>query len=109
MKQTPVTEGGMLDPAVERAQFIVDNAHIPTKEIENDIRDTSFEIVQMSTEAKWLEEAPRTYPEARMCWMKAQAKWREIKERQEFVKALQALLDARSTANATRPDTNTGD
>lgn len=67
--------------------------HIPTAEIEQDIADTEREIAQMEQEATWLEATPGR--EARWNDMRASARRSGIKERQEFIAKLRAILAER--------------
>lgn len=79
----------------DQKQFIADNAHIPTEEIEQDIRDTEVEIAQMILEADHLENTPMTMSSARLDHMRASSRRSGIKERKYFIEKLQILLDAR--------------
>src|SRR3990167_2785567 len=64
------------------------NAHIPTSEIEQDIRDTEREIAQMEEEAKHLEATPLSMTSARVDHMRASSRWSGIEQRKEFVEKL---------------------
>lgn len=63
--------------------------HIPTAEIEQDIADIEREIAQMEQEATWLREV-------RLNDMRASARRSGIKERQEFIAKLRAILEERT-------------
>lgn len=71
------------------------NAHIPDEEILKDIADTEAEILQMEREAEHYSQTPYSAPTARLDHMRAEARRSGIKERQELVGKLRAILDYR--------------
>lgn len=77
------------------AQIAEKNAHIPTAEMEQDILDTEREIAQMAQEAEHLAGTPIHMREARWDHMRAEARRSGIKERQEFIAKLKAILEYR--------------
>lgn len=72
------------------------NAHIPTEEIERDIRDTRAEIDLMEKEADAFERVPLGSPDARISHMKASARRTGIKERLVFINQLEGILKYRN-------------
>ncbi len=71
------------------------NSHIPTSEIEQDIRDTEREIIQSEEEAQHLEQTPLSLASARLDHMRASTRRSANKERQEFIEKLKAILKYR--------------
>jgi hypothetical protein len=78
-------------------KIIADNAHIPTSEIEQDIRDTEEEITTMEKEAEHLEQTPLSMRDARWDHMRASARRTGITERKEFIEKLKVILEARKS------------
>lgn len=74
------------------------NAHIPDVEILKDIADTEAEIKQMEIEAEHYSKTPLFAPTARLDHMRADNRRDGIRERQDFIKKLQAILDYRQEA-----------
>lgn len=72
------------------------NAHIPTDEILADIRDTEAEIRQWTAEAEAWEKLP-IRPEHRWDHMRASARRTRIKEAEEFIADLRAILEYRDS------------
>lgn len=70
--------------------------HIPIAEIKQDILDTQNEIDQMEKEAEHLAGTPMSMKDARWNHMRADARRSGIKERKEFIKKLEAILDLRT-------------
>lgn len=71
-------------------------AHIPSDEIERDIRDTEREIVTMAAEIVALETVPVDSFDYRMAQFRAAARRDGIKARVNFIVKLRALLDSRT-------------
>lgn len=82
-------------------------AHIPDAEVLQDIRDTEAEIADMRARAPHL----RALGEAgdRMACMRADAYVSGIREREEFIAKLRALLDARQTNSASNGSADKGE
>ena len=76
------------------------NKHIPTAEIKQDILDTQNEINQMEIEADHLEATPMGMQETRWNHMRAEGRWAGIKERKEFIKKLEMILEFRREKSA---------
>lgn len=75
----------------EQAQKLAErNANIPTEQVERDIADTEAEIVQMKREV----EGFRLIGD-RMSLLRAGARVDGIREREEFIEKLQAILSVR--------------
>ena len=67
------------------------NAHIPDDTLENDIKDTEVEIVQMEREATGFDLLGD-----RLSVWKADGRRSGIEERKKFIERLQAILDYRN-------------
>ena len=80
----------------EKIKLAKENRHIPTSEIEQDIQDTKMEIKQLTEEADHLEKTPLSMREAKLDHMRASAKRSNIKERQDFIEKLEAILEVRN-------------
>lgn len=68
------------------------NEHIPTSEVEQDIRDTEREIAEMTAEAEHLEATPITSPDARWNRMRANVRRQGIENRRVFIEKLRGIL-----------------
>lgn len=82
-------------PDEEKKKLISANAHIPTDEIEKDIRDTEAEIALAEKEIIAFEAVPIGSPDARISHMKASARRSGIAERKEFIRKLRIILESR--------------
>lgn len=76
------------------------NSHIPTQEIEQDIADTERDIAEMEAEAKHLEETPLHMREARWNYMPADSRRSTIKEAENFIEKLKAILEYRNESTS---------
>jgi hypothetical protein len=76
------------------------NAHIPTEEIEQDIRDTEREITSMRHEIEAFQILANQGD--RLADMRRRARETGIEERQQFIAKLQGILKSRSDA-ASKP------
>ena len=83
----------------EEKKTIADkNKDILTAEIEQDIKDTQAEIVQMESEAKHFEQTPMFSRDARFNDMKARERRSGIEKRKNFIKKLECILEVRKIA-----------
>lgn len=71
----------------DQMQIAIDNAHIPTDEIKNDIADTEREIVQMEREEKGLRMIGD-----RMSIFRADNRQIGIDDRRKFITKLKTIL-----------------
>jgi excinuclease UvrABC helicase subunit UvrB len=78
----------------EKIKIANKNAHITTEVIKQDIADTQYEIERMETEIK----AYRMLGD-KMSMFRADARENGIKERQDFIEKLQAILEVRESGN----------
>lgn len=93
--------GGITEAVLAR------NAHIPSDEVERDIRDTEAEIARYrALEVAEREVADNSFDlmERKMADFKAQSRPGMIAEREKFVAFLRRLLDARRAPSAARED-----
>jgi len=81
------------------------NAHIPSSEILQDIRDTRSEIEKWTREADALEQMPMT-SDHRLDHMRASARRNWIKEAEQFIKDLEEILRNRDKHAEQNSDTN---
>lgn len=72
------------------------NDHIPTVEIEQDIADTEHEIAVMKREVTAFEAVPRESKDFRMSRFRADARIDGIRQREDFITKLRAILMQRS-------------
>jgi len=80
----------------ETKKFSEKNKHIATDVIKQDISDTQKEIVEMWKEITFLESTPVGMKDARWNHMRADTRKAGIKDREEFIKALEGILEFRS-------------
>lgn len=92
-RQTNRKQGLAIEMSVTDEQgkkFAERNTHIPTNEIERDIADTRREVEQMEREV----EGYRLIGD-KMSLFRADARLSGIKQRQEFIEKLEAILQVR--------------
>jgi len=76
-------------------EILKDNAHISSEDIMQDIAETEKEVVQMTEDIAYFEKTPHHNRDYRWNHMRLEHRKSGIKEREEFIKKLEHLLELR--------------